>query len=398
MPAYLNVETIQNAAELINTTLITKGHTEEKLKFVTVDWAELISDQPDKESLEKLTIQEAIYNNDKNVVNAIYSLVQEVARHNRQHEASNQVLAEKDAVITKLERQLASAELLAAINEKKLARLVHIDSPARMSQIEELKKKNRAQAREILRVKNLNTELESKYEVEKRRMAWENSELKNAVLHSRGLSNTISYGMPFDLSKSLANSRTEDLEVNTQMLHYNKASVNNSEPVILTPRTDEAVEARKVEDDAIATQLLEVLERLMAENSKFTNFIRELTSYMDKVNASITPEKVREENGPVLVDPTLVIDMKKITSDTNDGVFPFELMTTPLLRMIYRNYEAISTLVDMAVSSLWESENRGDNPARNKTTILEEENKVLSTSLEETLKALEELRKFRRKH
>ncbi|KAF8003300.1 hypothetical protein HF325_002545 [Metschnikowia pulcherrima] len=230
MPAYLNVETIKNAAELVNATLKTKGHIQEDLCFVTVDWESLIADQPEKDALERLTVQEKIYNNDKNTVNAFYSLLQDLDRHNRQHEAANHVMAAKDAQIAKLERRLASAELEAAGKERKTRPFEHLE------------KKNRAQAREVTRLKNVNLELQNKYEVEKRRMAHEISELKSLILHSRGLSTTVSYGRPLNMGKLPNRPRSKEPEVNPQIVHYNNPSVNNVEPQILTPGASESSE------------------------------------------------------------------------------------------------------------------------------------------------------------
>ncbi|KAM9937856.1 hypothetical protein OXX80_002613 [Metschnikowia pulcherrima] len=396
MPAYLNVETIKNAAELVNATLKTKGHIQEDLCFVTVDWESLIADQPEKDALERLTVQETIYNNDKNTVNAFYSLLQDLDRHNRQHEAANHVMAAKDAQIAKLERRLASAESEAAGKERKLARLVNIDSPALSTQIEHLEKKNRAHAREVTRLKNVNSELQNKYEVEKRRMAHEISELKSLILHSRGLSTTISYGRPLDMGKLPNRPRSKEPEVNPQIVHYNNPSINNVEPQILTPGASESSEIIKREYEGIATQLSELIERLMNENCKFARLTHEITRYMEQMDASITPEKVREENGPSLINPVHAINTESISADSNADVVPFEVTSTPLLKGLYRHYEAISTLVDMAVANTWENEALGERRKRDKLHLLQDENKSLSSSLQEALKALEEWRKLRK--
>ncbi|GEQ66609.1 hypothetical protein JCM33374_g272 [Metschnikowia sp. JCM 33374] len=397
MPAYLNVETIRVAADIINKTLVTKGHTSEDLKFVSINWDDLIVDQPERHALEKLTVQETIYNNDKNVVNAIYSLLDEISRHNRQHEAANQVLAEKDAKIAKLQRNLARAESEASVFEKRLARLVHIDSPALTKQIEQLTKKNRTQSRELLRIRHLNTELQNKYEVEKRKMSSEVSELKTAILHSRGLSTTISYGRPMNIGNTQPSPKTRDLEVNPNLVHYNKPSINNIETPKLTPESEDTSTIAKREYDGIATQLSELIEKLMAENGKFAKLTRELTAYIEKVNATITPEQVRKENGPILINPVKAIDTMYITAETNDDVVPFENTLTPLLTSVYNNYEAISTLADMAVANVWQSASLSDNKLQDKMDKLENENKSLASSLQEALKALEEWRKHKNK-
>ncbi|OBA23858.1 hypothetical protein METBIDRAFT_76793 [Metschnikowia bicuspidata var. bicuspidata NRRL YB-4993] len=396
MPAYLNVETIRNAAELINSTLVTKGHISEDLKFVTTNWAELISDQPDKKALETLTVQEGIYNNDKNVVNAIYSLVQSIDKHNRQHEASNQVLAEKETEIARLQRKLHRAELETSACEKKLARVLHTDLATLTQLNEQLEKRTRAQTREILRLKNLNCELRSKYEVERRRMALESSELKSALLHSRGLSTAISYGRPMKFGSVQSHASTPEPDPNPHLVHGNKPSVNNTEPRPLMHKSPETSEIAKNEYEGIATQLLEVIEQLMNENGKFAKLTRALTAYVEKVNASIRPENVRRENGPDLASPAEFIDVQFISAETNEEVVPFELSSAPLLRGVYNNYDAIATLVDMAVNSLLESRTFDDQRRLDKMDLLAEENRQLSSSLQDALKALEEWRRHKK--
>ena len=97
---YLDVEAIENASSLINATLLSKGYIDKKLLFNTIDWEELSRDQ---DTATPLQTTEELYNNDKNIINIIYSLVQSIDRNSAQNVQFNRVMAQKDDKIADLE-------------------------------------------------------------------------------------------------------------------------------------------------------------------------------------------------------------------------------------------------------------------------------------------------------
>ena len=93
---YLDTESILNASDLINSTLISKGYITEKLNFNSINWKDLVQDQIENNiqelaKLDELKVTETIYNNDKNIINIIYSLLQSIERNKAQNKSFNKV-------------------------------------------------------------------------------------------------------------------------------------------------------------------------------------------------------------------------------------------------------------------------------------------------------------------
>lgn len=395
MTEELNVEAIRNASELLNSSLLSKGYINEELKFPVIDWAQLTEDQPHKEEVSKLEIAPKIYENDKSVINIIYSLTQLIDRHQAQHKSFNRTITQKNATIEELRAQVNLLEQQVQNYEQRLDRTVHVDHISLTEQVARLKRQNKLQNQEILKLKNSNSDLQTKYGIEVRKKTIEISQLKDKLLDSRSLSNTVTYGKPFLLASSPNPvKRGTSPEINTSVIYNNKPIIDNVSASFLL--NESLADIKDQELDKIATQLSQLIENLIKENSKFANFINELNQYFSNFNSQMLVLNYKNLSTSSLVNPSEEIDLNRIMNETSSDVEPFEFISRPLLSNVYKNYHYVSGLVDVAISNLLADRGSLEYPEL-KDTIddLREENKNLHKKWQEAIKTLEDWKKYR---
>lgn len=394
MSGNLNVEAIRNASEHVNSSLLSKGYITEELKFPVINWDELISDQPHKDDLAKLEIKENIYNNDKNVINIIYSLTQSIDRHQSQHKSFNRTINQKNTTIEQLRARVHQLEQQVQNYNERLDRTVNIDQISLTEQVSQLTRKNKLQSQEITRLKSSNSELQTKFGIEIRKKSIEISQLKDKLLDSRSLSSTISYGRPFELTPRLSpNEQGSVPDINTNIIYNNKPIIDNSS---FAEVPDDSIAAvRDQEYEGVATQLSQLIENLLKENSKYANFINELNSYFSKFNSQMSVLNYRKLSTLRLVNPSDEIDLNRIMKETSTDVEPFEFISRPLLSNVYKNYHYVAGLVDVAVSNLNIDPTKESPDRRKALESLKEENQTLHKKWQDAIKALEDWKKYR---
>lgn len=391
MAENLSVDAIRNASELVNTSLISKGYISEELKFPVINWTDLIDDQPHKDELSRLEVKENIYNNDKNVINIIYSLTQSIDRHQSQHKSFNKAITQKNATIDELRAKVHLLENQVRDYEERLDRTVHIDQISLTEQVRNLNQKNKLQSLEISRLKGFNAELHTKFQVEIRKKSLEISNLKDKLLDSRSLSNTITYGRPFQLTPK-SSDLTSIPEIKTNIIYNNKPIIDNS----IVEETAPTAAIIEQENRNIATQLSQLIENLIKENSKFANFVNELNSYFDKFNTQMSILNYRKLSVSTLINPSDEIDLNRIMNETSTDVEPFEFISRPLLSNVYKNYHYVSGLVDVAVSNLEaDLSPQDDQDSEKLIESLRKENQTLQEKWQDAIKSLENWKKYR---
>lgn len=394
MTGELSIDTIKNASELVNTTLISKGYITEDLKFPVIDWEDLITDQPEKEALQKLVVADKIYNNDKNIINIIYSLTQSIDRHQAQQQSISMAILQKDTTIEGLQKKIQTLEQQVQGYEQKYEKSVYLDHLNMSEKITRLTKLSKTQAKELAKLKNTSSELQTKYDIEMRKKAIEISQLKNKLLDTRNLSNTITYVRPSRSTKS-ASPNPMGQEFNPNVVYNNKPIIDNS-ATRMTSGSEDSSAIIKQEYDGIATQLSELIENLMKENSKFSNFINELNEYFTKFNSQLSILNYKNLNASTLLNPSDEIDLNRILKDTSTEIDPFEFTSRPLLSNVYKNYHYVSGLIDLAASTLAGHE-QGTSKTEDNDTLqkLKEENKALYNNWQSAIKALDDWKSYK---
>lgn len=379
MPEYLNVESIRNAADLVNATLLSKGYASEKLLFPTINWPEIVADQPHKDSLV-LETHELIYNNDKNVINLIYSLCQAIDKTSSQNKTFNKTLAHTEKALQESERKLAMSEARNGALEQKIDKTATFETKSLKEQIGVLEKAQKAHIHDIQRLRALNSDLEAKYDVEMRKKALEISSLKDKLLDSRNLSNTLTYGNP-----SLKRHPVQ--ETNSNVIFNNKAIVDTSHGPE-KPQGLEAFVTREYEE--IAAQLSDLIENLMKENSRYSKFVKEANTYLHNVNLKILPLSIKGGESATIPSPSDYIDVNG-SIDANSEIEPFEEVSRPLLSSIYNHYHNVQSLLEALVPR-----KSAENDSRKTVQQLVQENKVLQENWKEAMKALDDWKTYNR--
>lgn len=375
-----NVEPIESASELLNSTLRSKGYIKETLRFPSIDWNDLIRDQPDRKALRNLEVTDTIFDNDKNVINILYSLLKAIDRHNDQQKALHQSLSLKNKTIEELERKVEQLQSVNQKQEQKLDRLVLVDQTLAEKRNAELVRTIKKQSTELARLKSWTGEIQTKYEIEMRKKNIEVSRLKDKVLDLRNLTYRLPYGR---------GNPSKPVEVNPSVLHNNIHTIDNDIMAKSEPDLSQA-DALKSEYDDIANQLSELSENLIKENSKYAHFIEELNTYFDKLNIQLSTLNYKNLPGENLVNPSDEIDLARILEATNTEVDPFDHVSSPLLSNVYKNNHYVSALVELAISGGRLSKKSDEDEIERLRT----ENAQLYENLDEAVQTLERWQKY----
>lgn len=378
-----NIEPIESASELLNTTLRSKGYIKETLRFPSIDWNDLIRDQPDRKALRNLEVTDTIFDNDKNIINIIYSLLRAIDRHNDQQKALYHSVSVKNKTIEELEKKVEHLESVNKKQEQKLDRLVLVDQTLAEKRNTELMRTIKKQSTELARLKSWTGEIQTKYDIEVRKRNIEISQLKDKVLDLRDLSYRLQYGRA-------APSSTRALpDINPSVLHNNIHTIDNDVLPNSEPDQNQA-NALKSEYDEMTNQLSELSENLIKENSKYAHFVEELNTYFDKLNLQLSTLNYKNLPNEHLVNPSDEIDLARILEATNTEVDPFDHVSSPLLSNVYKNNHYVSALVELAVTGgRLSKKNEEDEIER-----LRIENAQLYENLDEAVQTLERWQKY----
>lgn len=376
----LEVDTkpVESGADHINSILTTKGYTEEPLKFVSIDWESLIEDQPHRAELSKLIVGDQLFNNDKNIINILYSLTRAIERHNDQQRALREGLVSKDSKIDELQNEIASLKSKNSTLEQRIGGLLQVEKHTLNEKIKSLHRVNRSQNIELQKLKKSTADIENKYDVEIRKKNIELSQLKDRLLDSRNLSAYSIYDRDFD---------SNSLDSNSHTIHNNKPIADNA---ALNEESDTKV-ALNAEYDNVTNKLSELSENLIQENIKYANFVNELNTYFDRLNNQLSLLNYKALKKDPLVNPSSEIDLARILQASRRDIEPFDHVSSPLLSNIYKNNHYVSALVEVALSSSGGNLSGLDGDEINR---LKAENKQLYENLDEAVKALEQWQKF----
>lgn len=399
MAGYLNVDAIRGAADLLNSSLTAKGYITSDLLFPTVDWAVLIQDQPPETLLSSLRPQPTLYNNDKNVINLLYSLTQALDRHTLQHRALNATLDKRDKTIAQLQQRVAQLESRAKAADAKLNR-ADCDLATLQDRTNQLMRQNKAQTHELTRLRNWNTDLQAKFEVELRKKTFEISMLRDKLLDTRNLSTTLTYGKLNDAREGRDARETagRTSNFNANLIYDNMPVVHLGTQTHLAPDGSLAGVVRDEYDD-IAAQLSELLERILRENGKFSTFCRCLADYFHQLNSQLAILAASSSSAGLsslatrALSPADVIDLKKVAAVVVAEVEPFETVSAPLVARLHENFECLVAMVAVGREPVVTRSEMDEN----ELIRLQEENNDLRDNLKEALLALDGYKEYKHK-
>lgn len=357
MSNYLDIDAIENASELLNSTLQSKGYISTPLLFNSINWNDLVTD----DNLKNLEITEEIYNNDKNFINIIYSLQKSIERHQSQSKSFNKMIMSKDSKIESLSKQVES--LQAKLNDLQLKnnQFEAIDKNQLQIKINDLNKLNKLQNNDLVKLKNWCNDLKIKYNVELKRKNIEISQLKNQILENRKLSNT---------------------DINSNLILDNDPIIDNS-----GPQQDSSNAVIEQHED-ILNQLTDLITKLMKENSKFSKFIKILNEYISNLNLQIFNKNSQNLNLINLTNPSKIIDLNQIVNDDSDELESFEILSKPLINNVYKNFHYLNDLINSIDSQI---DSTSSDPTISK---LRQENDILYSNWQSAIKALEDWKSY----
>lgn len=397
----LDSEVIASAADYINSTLISKGYITEQLKFNTIDWHELIKDQninAEEDSLStNLKVTDAMFNNDKNLINIIYSLLQSIERNKVQNKTFNQVVSQKDVTITKLQKQISDLEIQLHGAESKYDRESVVRRMQLTKRLQEISRINKLQVQDLSKLKNWCSDVKIKYRIEMKRKNSEIEQLKHQLLEKKSLSTTTAYGLPIR-SDSSPTTRSVDQNINPNIIYNNNAIMDNTNSKFQMQTEGENFVNTEYEN--IVVDLTHLVDNLISENYKFSKFMMSINTYYQTLNYLLSNFN-RFFEVDKLPNPSDTIDLKKYTDlnfkDNMDEVVneigPFEYIAKPLLNNVYRNYHSIADMI-LLYNSQNSQTNGSQSASSNKIEDLKAELETVRNNWQGALRTLENWRNY----
>lgn len=386
--SYLDIESLRNAADLINSTLLSKGYVDEKLYFNTIDWSHLLSDQPQQASLETTDV---VYNNDKNIINIVFSLLKSIERNKAQNQAFNRQLSQKDATIANLNKKIDHLTTQVSQQQMQISKLYQFDHTQLNNKVQSLTQINKLQSQDLNRLNNWCKDIKTKYGVEIRRRNLEITSLKAKLLEKRNLSSTLTMGLPYPSPDTVSSLHEMDENVNPNIIYNNTPVVNNAAsttsllPQKLTPIVSQ-------EYETIANLLTEMVQNLIRENYKFSKFLSLINNYVLNLNNGMTSTLSD------IPSPSEIVDLRELSSealnsvsskDLNNDIEAFEPLAKPVLNNIYKHYHNVVELVELKMA------NYGGGHSSETVDKLEKELEIVRKNWQDSLKTLEEWKKYR---
>ncbi|RLV86160.1 hypothetical protein JA9_005034 [Meyerozyma sp. JA9] len=386
--SYLDIESLRNAADLINSTLLSKGYVDEKLYFNTIDWSHLSSDQPQQASLETTDV---VYSNDKNIINIIFSLLKSIERNKAQNQAFNRQLSQKDATIANLNKKIDHLTTQVSQQQMQISKLYQFDHTQLNNKVQSLTQINKLQSQDLNRLNNWCKDIKTKYGVEIRRRNLEITSLKAKLLEKRNLSSTLTMGLPYPSPDTVSSLHEMDENVNPNIIYNNTPVVNNAasttslSPQKLTPIVSQ-------EYETIANSLTEMVQNLIRENYKFSKFLSSINNYVSNLNNGMTSTLSD------IPSPSEIVDLRELSSealnsvsskDLNNDIEAFEPLAKPVLNNIYKHYHNVVELVELKMA------NYGGGHSSETVDKLEKELEIVRKNWQDSLKTLEEWKKYR---
>lgn len=385
------IQTFSKAVDVVNAELHSKGYIFENLQFLTTDWRQIAEPNSGAE-IQAFAESNAVYNSEKHVVNALYTLVENMRRQQQQHQKFSDTISMKQAEIDQLRVRCDSLESKNKTLEAKLGQEVGVNRISAKNKVALKEKLTRAQHGEIIKLRSMNSVLQSRLQIASKKHEQETSALRDQLLDQRNLSSTSTFGRPMVLQPPRPGGQGEIL-VNTNVLYNNKASINNVTVISLAAPIEALGVALAQEHEGVANQLLELIDNLLKENAKYARFVGSVNKYIVRLNSEILDLNQRNFSDTSLQNPSRAIDMAQISQETTENIETFEFVSKPFLSNIYTNFHYVEGLIELLASVY----NQGEGFQQESAALreLRKENDHLRESLHDALKALEEWKKLR---
>lgn len=385
MDSYLNKDAVIEASSVINDSLMAKGYIKTTLLFNSINWEELKKGQPTE--LPNLLLTDTIYNNDKNIINIIYSLNQSVERNKVQNKTFNQIINQKDQDIKNLSDKLQSLESKLSKYENMLAtneqeRLLF----SKRNSI--LETENKAKSKDLSKVKNWCNDIKVKHEIELKKKNNLINGLKDQLIERKHLSTSMSYGIG-EVAKRFPSTESKDT-TEYENDHSSKLVYNNNPILNSLNDTNLPVPILNAEYEKIVITLTDLTNNLIKENHKFSRFVKYLNRYYLKFNQVINPDSNPEE----LPNPEDFFNFNELNhlveEDIDiDNIETFEFIIKPILNNIYKNYHYLNNLFDEIDHIRLEVPLENNEFENDEIQRLKEELEVVTQNWNDAIKTLE---------
>lgn len=358
---YLDKDAILNASELVNSTLTSKGYITEKLLFNTINSKEL---HPEREESD-VVVTEKIYNNDKNVINIIYSLIQSIERNSVQNKTFNKIVSQKDTQIESLRRQVEVLQNKLNTTESKISKFENNEKVQLEGKIHELSITNKNLTLDCNKLKNWGNDLRNHFQIRIKKKNIEIDQLKDKLIEK-------------SLTRNINNGGSSINELNQTIIYNNNPTINNAvaynnsidlQQLVLLQHLNEPL---KLEYESLMMDLSKLIDNLILENYKFSKFIQLINTYYSDLNLQISSFN-RNKSEMQIPNPSSVIDLESLkrdnivssissrsgngggnVSDLVNELESFEVISKPLLTNVYKNYHYLLDLVEHLKQSLVE--------------------------------------------
>lgn len=340
-----DVSVIRTAAQLINNELKVQKYLDTDLKFLTIDSEELLGTSDS--STQPLA---SAFNNDRDTINIIYSLIKSVERGRQQRRLMAKEILLRDNAIEKLNQKVDSLHRQLSNTETKLKELSNFNQTELKSKITTLGHENKFQKSEITKLRNYCKNQSQLHEVEIKKAAIQIDNLKSQLIEKRNLSSTLTYGVPLNLDGQRYRARPTTAEelINSNVIINNIPSSDDQNDTQLPADIKQILTDEYGE---IVDNLTNLIQSMTTENYRFIKYISLLSDYTADLNHSLSG--IRGKSQIKLPKPTEIIDLEKfynIEQEEVDNYYskeePFDRAVKHLTNNIYHNYHVLQKILE----------------------------------------------------
>ncbi|RCK54551.1 Autophagy-related protein 25 [Candida viswanathii] len=339
-----DVQSIRNAAHLLNSTLTSRTYIEDKLLFNCINWKTLVSDQLENNPhLNDLVLTEKLYNNDKNVINLIHGLVSIIDKQRSQQKAFNETILAKDKKIESLQKQVLELnKRLGDANRGKSNKIIKYNTL--QNKITDLTKQNKLYTEDLAKMKNWSMDSKNKYKVEIKRKNLQIENLQNKLTErSRNIPSGVEFGFGGNTTGNvdglIVQGSIPIIENSTGL------TINNSDLVIGFDANADVLND--------SNQLVNIIESITKENYKFTKFLGNFKQFFHELNSALNSVKFKNTSVEKLPNPTNVINLKEVMVDPETvrqyftEIEPSENIATNVLSECHKLFHNLEYLIDV---------------------------------------------------
>lgn len=316
------IETLRNAASMMNSRIISKMFIKKPIKFYCLE----------KNETKNL---DEIYQNDKNVINTLYLMMNTIEKNNEQQKLVNQIIKQKDTTIKFLNDKIFKLEKGIETSNKRYKNLSNSDLIVLKQKNCEILKQLNQQTQKVNKLKNWAQDINTRYKKEIKRKNIEMEEMRE-IFSKKKTNSTISN----ESAKNIAKQQSSEINSGSNNQNIDENVISARKNIL------DLDEIFYKEVQASAKSFEKIIDSLKLENLKFSKYIVLINEHICNLDDEVSKFEFFKGNAKNYND-SIVTRSQKILNFSNETIKknstllePFETQSVALTRnfqVLYNN-------------------------------------------------------------